>query len=168
MIPCIIKKDVKPKDIYYAKIRNYSFSVEIFDKDGKKIPKMVNGGFQYINNRQQFLEETYQFTNLQSSLQHGFLSAFYVYDDTPKEVGERLKQLDEDRGCIVENKEKYEASINPAEYKEKKEKEAIKEKLELSEMENEDLKKKVEAAQKQIAILEKMKKGVKEIEKDGV
>lgn len=157
MIPCIIRANEKPKDIYYAKIRNYSFSVEILDDKGKKIPKMVNGGFQYINNRQQYLEETYQFINLHSSLKDGFLSAFYVYNDTPKEVVDRLKQLDEDRGCMVENREKYEASINPAEYKERKEKEVIKEKLEMTEMENEDLKKK-------IAILEKMKKGVKEIE----
>jgi hypothetical protein len=126
-------------------------------KEFQKIPKMVNGGFQYINNRQQYLEETYQFVNLQSSMQHGFLSAFYVYDDTPKEVVDRLKQLDEDRGCLVENREKYESSINPAEYKEKKEKEAINEKLE-------DLKKKYEAAQNQIAILEKMKQNVRKIE----
>jgi len=156
MIPCIIRKEA-PVQIYYARIRNYSFSVEVLDEKGKKIPKMVNGGFQYINNRQQFLEESYQFTNLQSSLQHGFLSAFYVYKDTPKEVVDRLKQLDEDEGCMVENKEKYDKSLNPEGYRERKAKEALKEELDLAKMEVEDLKKKVD-------VLEKMKKDVKKIE----
>ena len=60
---------------------------------GPIIKQAPNGTQAYIGNEPQWLEEFHQFSNIRSSNQHGYVSLYEVYKDTPQYVVDELEKM---------------------------------------------------------------------------
>lgn len=115
-----VKKEVKEViETYVVPKNKASFDVKVLE-DGKEILKTHpdTGAPIRFNGRKQYEEETISFSNVISNFRKGCLCQYLVYEDTPKHIVKRLKELAKDRSSGVLTHDQWLEKYNPAAFEE--------------------------------------------------